>query len=574
MELVEKIKQVANIVDIASAYTTLRRRGKKYVGLCPFHAERNPSFTVDEEKQLYHCFGCGAGGDIFSLVMEKENLNFSEAVRFLAEKYHLPLPRPARLSPEVTKLEARLYEINELALGFFERQLHQSAEGLKALGYLRRRGLDEKTVAELRLGYAPDSWNALTHFLKDRGIAPAEILKAGLALPGQRNQEIYDRFRGRIIFPIFSLSGRVIAFGGRLLGEGEPKYLNSPDTPVYTKGQILYGLNLTKDSIRARDEIILVEGYMDFIALYQAGIRNCAASCGTSLTLQQVALAQRFASRIIISTDGDEAGQRAALRAVSLCLEKGMPAKVVLLPEKMDPDNFIRLKGKEEYLKLVNQAFSGFDFLVESYRDKFKNGPPEARAQAIRAVVQEIEKVPDPIIRSDYFRLLSEKFNVDESLIRNMAQEKEEKESKIGPPSQLLAAEKRLLQILDESTSLARQLLAEIKPEEAASWPGAPIFLYLIKKPDRPSQLLSELKAVLSPPLYQELAKVLLERPAGGTRTEAKDCLRTLRRYCLEKEISEVQRKIAQLERQGQREEMIPLLLTKQKLTREILSLQ
>jgi DNA primase len=251
-----------------------------------------------------------------------------------------------------------------------------------------------------------------------------------------------------------------------------------------------------------------------------------------------------------------------------------MPAKVVLLPEKMDPDNFIRLKGKEEYLKLVNQAFSGFDFLVESYRDKFKNGPPEARAQAIRAVVQEIEKVPDPIIRSDYFRLLSERFNVDESLIRNMAQEKEEKESKIGPPSQLLAAEKRLLQILDESTSLARQLLAEIKPEEAASWPGAPIFLYLIKKPDRPSQLLSELKAVLSPPLYQELAKVLLERPAGGTRAEAKDCLRTLRRYCLEKEISEVQRKIAQLERQGQREEMIPLLLTKQKLTREILSLQ
>lgn len=574
MELVEKIKQVANIVELASAYTTLRRRGKKYVGLCPFHAERNPSFTVDEEKQLYHCFGCGAGGDIFSLIMEKENLNFSEAVRFLAEKYHLPLPRPSSLSPEVMKLEARLYEINELALGFFRRQLRQSSEGLKALDYLRRRGLDDKTIDELRLGYAPSSWNALTNFLKEKGVSPAEIIKAGLASPGQKNQEIYDRFRGRIIFPIFSLSGRVIAFGGRLLGEGEPKYLNSPDTPVYTKGHILYGLNLTKDTVRAKDELILVEGYMDFIALYQAGIRNCAASCGTSLTSQQVALAQRFASRMVISTDGDEAGQTAALRAVSICLEKGMPSKVVLLPEKMDPDNFLRRRGKEAYLKQVNQAISGFDFLIENYRQKLKNGPPEAKSQAIRAVIREIEKVPDPIIRTDYLRQLSERFNVDESVLRSLAQEKEEEEAKTGLPSQLLAAEKRLLQILDESTSLARQILAEIKPEEVSSWPGAPIFLYLIKKPACPSHLLSELKAVLQPSLYQELARLLLERPAGGTKTEAKDCLRTLRRYRLEKEMNEVQRKIAQLEREGQREEMISLLLAKQRLTKEILSLQ
>ncbi len=573
MDLVEKIKQVANIVEIASAYTTLRRRGKKYIGLCPFHPERNPSFTVDEEKQLFHCFGCGAGGDLFSLVMEKENLNFSEAVRFLAEKYHLPLPKSSNLSPKVRKIEARLYEINELALGFFRHQLRNTSEGLKALDYLHRRGLDDKTIDELQIGYAPSSWSALTNFLKEKGVLPPEILKAGLALPGQKSQEIYDRFRGRIIFPIFSLSGRVIAFGGRLLGEGEPKYLNSPDTPVYTKGHILYGLNLTKDEVRAKDELILVEGYMDFIALYQAGIRNCAASCGTSLTSPQVALAQRFASRIIISTDGDEAGQTAALRAVSLCFEKGMSSKVVILPQKMDPDNFIRRLGKEAYLNQINQAISGIDFLIENCQQKIKNAPAETKSQAIKAIIKEIEKVPDPIVRSDYLRRLSERFNVEESLIRSLAQEKEEAAEEKGLSSQLLAAEKRLLQILDESPHLAKQILSEIKPEEVSNLPGGPIFLYLIKNPSCPSHLLSELKNVLSPSLYQELARVLLEGPVGGTKTEAKDCLRTLRRYRLEKEMKEIQRKIDHLEKQGQREEIISLLLIKQRLSKEILSL-
>lgn len=574
MELVEKIKQVANIVDLASSYTTLRRRGKKFVGLCPFHAERNPSFTVDEEKQLYHCFGCGAGGDVFSLIMEKENLSFPEALRFLAEKYHLPLPQPSHLNPEVRKLEARLYEINELALTFFRRQLRQSPEGQRALQYLYRRGLDDKTIDELKLGYAPASWNSLVNFLKEKGVAGEEILKAGLALPGQKNQEVYDRFRGRIIFPIFSLSGRVIAFGGRLLSEGEPKYLNSPDTPIYTKGQILYGLNLTKEAIRSSQEMILVEGYMDFIALYQAGLKNCAASCGTSLTFQQVSLAQRFASTIIISTDGDEAGQNAALRAVSLCLEKGMPSKVVVLPDKMDPDNFIRQKGKEAYLRQVEQAVSGFDFLLQKYQQKLKNSPLETRSQIIRTLIREIEKVPDPITRSEYLRLLSEKFNIDEKIIRTLTQEKAETNSKRETNYELLAAEIRLLQILDESSQLASQILAKIKPEEASAWPGAPIFLYLLKKPDRPSNLLSPMKEILPPTLYQQLARILMERPSGGTEAEALDCLRTLRRYHLEKEMREVQRKISELERQGQREKLISLLLTKQRLSQEILALQ
>lgn len=574
MEIAEKIKQAANLAEIASAYTTLKRRGKKLVGLCPFHGESNPSFTVDEEKQLYHCFGCGAGGDVFSLIMEKENLSFPETLRFLAEKYHIPLPRASHLSPEVKKLEDRLYEINELALSHFRRNLKQTQEGAAALTYLHQRGLTTEVIDELGLGYALDSWKSLCSFLKEKGVTDQEMLKAGLALPGQRTSEPYDRFRKRIIFPIFGLSGKVVAFGGRILGEGEPKYLNSPDTPIYTKGQVLYGLNLTKEAVKAREELILVEGYMDFIALYQAGIKNCAASCGTSLTGPQVAQAQRFASRLIISTDGDSAGRAAALRDVSVCLEKGMPSKVVLLPDKTDPDNFIRRQGVEAYLQLVEKAMSGFDFLVASARAGSKNGPPEAKAQAMRSVVREVEKVPDPVVRSEYLRLISERFGVDENFLRNLIQEKAQRSQEPEARPTLLAAEKRLLQVLEESTELARQLLLEISPEEVSGCPGEPIFLHLLKKPDRPSRHLTEFKTLLPPALYQELARILLEAPQAGTREEVYECLRTLRRYRLEKKLGDLQRQIAQLERGGERDKLIPLLVAKQNLTREIMSLR
>ncbi len=574
MELAEKIKQVANIVEIASAYTTLHRRGKKFVGLCPFHAENNPSFTVDEEKQLYHCFGCGVGGDIFSLIMEKENLSFPEALRFLAEKYHIPLPQVSRLSPEMRKLESRLYEINEWALSHFRRNLRHTAEGTRALAYLRQRGLDDPIIEEFRIGYALNSWNALSSYLREKGVSREEVLKSGLASPGQKNNEPYDRFRGRIIFPIFSLTGRIVGFGGRALGEGEPKYLNSPDTPIYTKGHILYGLNLTKEAVREKNELILVEGYMDFIALYQFGIKNCAASCGTSLTAQQVALAQRFASRLLISTDGDSAGQTAALRAVSVCLEKGMPASVAVLPEKRDPDFIIRQRGREAYLKLLEKAIPGFDFLLASYWPKAKASSPEEKAQIIRLIIKEIEKVPDPIVRSEYLRVTSERLNLEEQELRALIQERKEAEPASSSKTKLLTAERRLLQIMEEVPQLAAQLAVEIKPEDFQGLAGEPIFQYVLQNPGRPSLHLSALKTLLPPPLYQELARALLEKPVGATKEEALECLRTLRRFRLEKKLKTLQQEIRQLEKKGERDKLINLLVTKQNLTREIIALR
>jgi DNA primase len=312
MEIIDQVRQASSIIEIASQYTTLKKRGRRWVGLCPFHTEKTPSFTLDEDKQLYHCFGCGAGGDIFSLVMEKESLNFPEALRYLAEKYHVPMPERERISPEVLKLEDKLFKINELALGFFRKNLFHTQEGTKALEYLKKRGLSDDTLQKLRVGYALNSWNALASFFQEKNVPGSLLEKGGLVVPGKKPNEYYDRFRGRVIFPIFSLTGKVVAFGGRTIVDAEPKYLNSPDTPLYSKGKLLYGLNFTKEAIRNQGMLILVEGYTDFSSLFQAGIGNVAASLGTALTPYQVAQALRFAPRVIVNYDGDSAGRAAA----------------------------------------------------------------------------------------------------------------------------------------------------------------------------------------------------------------------------------------------------------------------
>ena len=369
MEAIDQVRQVADIVDIASLYTTLNKRGRKHVGLCPFHSEKTPSFTVDSEKQLFHCFGCGVGGDVFTLVMEKENMTFPEALNHLAERYHVPLPQKSRLSPELQKLEDKVYKINEQAVAFFRRCLLRTKEGETARAYLRKRGLSDETLETLQVGYAPNSWTALVSDFREKGHDGAVLEKAGLALPGQKKPGYYDRFRGRVIFPIFTPAGKPVAFGGRTIVEADPKYLNSPDTPVYSKGKLLYGLNWTKEALREAGEAILVEGYTDFSALYQTGIRNVAASLGTALTPYQVdnirrAMGQDKGQGIVINYDGDSAGRNAALRAVPLCLEKALPCRVVLLPQNLDPDAYVRKHGRDAYLDQVKQSVPGLKFLV------------------------------------------------------------------------------------------------------------------------------------------------------------------------------------------------------------------
>lgn len=576
MEIIDKIRQAASIIELASHYTTLRQRGKKHIGLCPFHAEKDPSFTVDEEKQLYHCFGCGAGGDIFSLIMEKENMSFWEAVKYLAEKYHIPLPQKQKLSPEMAKLEDEIYKINENALAFFRKCLLKTEEGLGALDYLKKRNISEKTIETLRVGYAPNAWDSLLSFFKGKGVSVSLLEKAGLVIPGKGKNEYYDCFRGRIIFPIFSLAGKVMAFGGRTIFEATPKYLNSPDTPVYSKGKVLYGLNLTKEAIREKGEFFLVEGYTDFAALYQAGFTNCVATLGTSVTAEQLSLAMRFAPRAVISYDGDSAGQAASQRAISLCFEKGIQTKVVIFPENLDPDTFLRKHGVQAYSGLVQKSASGLRFLIDSAIKEGRLDIPEEKAKIIHKVMAEVAKIPDAVVRSEYMKQVSEYLACEEEILRTVMNSFEKKSEKKAPREKFLLfpAEKRLLQILLGNQALIPYVLAELREEDYQGLKSEPVFRILLDCLAKNKPLLfQKLSEELDPSLLGCLAEILLEKSDPPNYEEAIDCINTLRKISLEKRLRRIQLEITRLEKQGESEKLTPLLLEKQDLTKQLLSL-
>jgi DNA primase len=574
MEIIDQVRQASSIVEIASQYTTMKRRGRKWVGLCPFHTEKTPSFTVDEEKQLYHCFGCGVGGDVFSLLMERENLTFPEALKSLAEKYRIPLPAQQRVRPEVLKLEEKLFKTNELAVGYFKKNLYNTQEGQKALEYLRNRGLSEETIQTLKIGYALNAWTALLDAFQSKDVPVSLLEKGGLVLPGSRPGEYRDRFRGRVIFPIFSLTGRVVGFGGRTIVDAEPKYLNSPETPLYSKGKLLYGLNFTKDAVRREGTAILVEGYTDFSSLYQAGFTNVVASLGTALTAWQVGQVMRFAQRLIINYDGDTAGRTAMARAVPIGFEKGLNVEVLVLPDGLDPDAYIKKQGRDKYQALLKKTVSGLDFLIDAMTAGARMSVPEEKGKIAHAVVREIEKVPDPVARSEYLRRASSKLGVGEELLRSLVGRKGPDKA-ADEPGLFCPAEKRLFQILMTDRSIAHEIFAECGGEIFQGLRGEQVFQHIMAgfKNDEDWSFPS-LQGKVPPALLSQLATALFEKASAGTVEEAQECLRSLRRVHLQNRLKSIQRDIARSEKAGEKEELLALLYQKQDVTKQILSLQ
>lgn len=570
MEITDQIRQVASIVDIASQYTTLRKRGQKYVGLCPFHSEKTPSFTVDNDKQLYHCFGCGAGGDIFTLVMEKENLGFPEAVRYLAEKYNIRLPDKKKFSSQKLKLEETLYKISENALAFFKKNLFNTKEGQKALGYLDKRKISEEIIQKLKIGYAMNSWDALLSYFQGKNISPGVLEKAGLVLRRQKKEGYYDRFRGRIIFPIFTETGKVVAFGGRTIINAEPKYLNSPDTPIYTKGKLLYGINFCKESIREKGEVILVEGYTDFLSLYQAGITNCSASLGTSLTTHQVSIARNFAPRMIISYDGDDAGTKASVRGISLCFERGVQIKVLTLPDGMDPDSFIRKSGVDKFKSLVQNSTGGLKFLINTLIRKTNLEIPEEKAKVVNHVLTEIEKIADPFIRSEYLKKTSEHLSINEEDLRAMSRQKS-KGGKTETKGYFLNSEKRLLQVLFENSSFTTTIFNEMNEQDFKGLKSEPI-LHALSQFFRngKSPNFNELMKKIDPSLRTLLSEILQETREKPTMEKVKDYIQALKKHAREKQSEEINAQISKLERSGEQEKILSLLKQRQKITEEL----
>ncbi len=418
---ITEIKNAVDIVNVISEIVLLKKAGKNYVGLCPFHSEKTPSFTVSPEKQIFYCFGCGIGGNIFSFLMKKDGISFPEAARVLASRYGINIPAKNMSSGQKKLISEKesLYTTNKCAMDFFCRILSDSPDGKKAMGYLKKRGITKEIIKGFNLGYAPEGWDNLSSFFLKNGTSAALAIKAGLISPRKSLNGFYDRFRGRIMFPIFNESIKVIGFGGRIIDDSHPKYLNSPETPVYNKSRSLYGLYKAKKSCRENNAVYIVEGYFDLLSLYQHGIENVVATLGTALTHEHVRIIRGLvgkAGKVVLVYDSDDAGIKAAQRSIGVFDRGYVDAQILVLPKGYDPDLFIFKFGPEFFLKTAKKASSIPQFLINFAINKYGLSI-EGKANIISELKEPLSAISDKIVRSLYIKELAERMGIDEDAL-------------------------------------------------------------------------------------------------------------------------------------------------------------
>jgi DNA primase len=411
----EEIRSRASIVEVVSEYVTLRKAGRNFVGLCPFHREKTPSFSVNPDKQIFYCFGCGEGGDVFSFLMKINNTGFPEALKLLAGKLGIALPQYQRPDETQSSPRSRIFKINAAACEYFSRCL-SSNMGAGAREYLKKRGIGEEIIKEFRLGYAPEGWRNLRAEL-EKLRAPLKLAEqAGLLAAKEGSTDYYDRFRARLIFPVEDLNGRIIAFGGRILGKGDPKYLNSPESPVYIKGRNLYGLSRSREEIRRQGFAVMVEGYFDALAMWAAGIKNVVATLGTALTKDHLELLRRYTDELVIIFDPDDAGRHAVERSLKLFLAEKISARVVILPDNLDPDEYVRKFGKEAMLGQISGSQSLIDFFIDS--NVAPGQRPEKRMASLRQCLSFLAQIEDVLQRNILLKRMSERLGIDQELLK------------------------------------------------------------------------------------------------------------------------------------------------------------
>jgi len=417
---IERVRAAANLVEIVSAHVSLKRRGQNHVGLCPFHQEKTPSFTVSESKQIYHCFGCGEGGNAISFVMRMEGIEFPDAVRRLAERYGIALAvdRTGGGGAKRGEERERVRRVNELALAFFRERLAQAAPDAPVRRYLDRRGLDARMVEAFELGWAPDDWQALTAHALGRGQSRDDLVLAGVTAKRDSDGRCYDRFRGRLIFPIRSADGQVAGFGGRVIGDGEPKYLNSPETPLYHKGSILYGLHPMRKQGGQRPWVLVVEGYLDVIACHRHGLTDTVAPLGTALTEDHARLLSRHTERVDLVFDGDNAGRAAARKAAMVLAPFSLDVRIVTLPAGEDPDSLLSGAGVEGFRACLEAGRPMMDYLIGTCLDGTYGAPIERRLKAAEPVLEVLGRMTDPLRKGHYLGKVAEALGVDERALR------------------------------------------------------------------------------------------------------------------------------------------------------------
>jgi len=567
---IDDLKRQADIVRIVQDYVSLKKKGANWMACCPFHKEKTASFSVSPAKEIFYCFGCHKGGNVFNFVMEMERIAFPEAIKIVAEKTGVPLPRQI----DDSRFEARkrdsdqVIDLNQWALLWWEDQLKSKATAaLAARDYLDQRGISEETREAFRLGFAPDSWDALSTHLRQKGATQEQIEKSGLVVKKDEGGS-YDRFRGRLMFPVIDAQGRAIAFGGRTLDpEGEPKYLNSPETAAYTKGRHLYGLNLTRDEIRRQGFAILVEGYLDLIVPYQIGIRNVVASLGTALTPEQAKLIARFARKVVVNYDGDRAGVQAAKRAIETILAEDLEVKVLVLPDNADPDDFIRKYGAAEYQKRRGEAQPHIQFVIDqAVRDRNLHSPAD-KAAAVEEALPFVRAVRNRIQKREYFDITMDALRVQPEQRRELWQRIRSGASTDGasvqelvrrsPTSRPTVAEEKLLELLLGNPELRKIVLPRLETADYENLASAPIFRALVSldKEDKEVGFDSLSAATADTPQAEEfLARLMMTDTTESfdeSLTAADSCLNALRLTKLDRDIDELGSELGEAERAG-----------------------
>ena len=575
-DFAQTVKQQADIVKIVEGYIRLRKAGaQNYSGLCPFHKEKSPSFSVHAVRQFYHCFGCGVSGDVFSFVGKIENVGFPEAVRIVAQKCGIPLPKREFSSPEEAagaRLRAKLLDLHETAAAWFEEQL-RGPEGAVAREYLAGRGMTPEGMKAFRIGYAPDSFNALRDRLS--GMADNETLRASGLFSSKEHEDgtqgpIYDRFRKRVMFPISNESGRVIAFTARTLETGEkagPKYINSPETPLYQKGQVLFNLDKAKTAIRQAGFALLVEGQMDCISVYLRGIQNVIATSGTAFTEQQVAILKRHTSNVAVNFDPDAAGANAAEKSISLLTEEGFAIKIVTLDDGLDPDRYIRERGVEAYTAAVRGARRQADYLIERARQMFPGGSAEQKVKAMNYLLPHIRRMPEKLARDQFAADAAQKLGIDSAVLREELRQaalrrRDHVEARTTALTEVERVLLRALAITEPEQELARRQAAQALGEQPAWFEHLGAYPALQALAGR--QASDPMDVVEDPAQRALLAEALLAETKPPEEGEVLSALQELQERAVANRQRDLRALIAEAERRGDFAELA--LLTQQKL--------
>ena len=581
-DFAQSVKQQADIVKIVEGYIRLRKAGAtNYSGLCPFHKEKSPSFNVHAVRQFFHCFGCGVSGDVFTFVGKIENVTFPEAVRIVAQKCGIPLPKQEFSSPEQAaeaRLRGKLLELHETAAAWFEEHL-RGPEGATAREYLASRGLTSEGIKKFRIGYSPDSFNALRDRLS--GTADAETLRAsGLFSQKELGDgtfgPIYDRFRKRVMFPIANEGGRVIAFTARTLDTGEKagaKYINSPETLLYTKGQVLFNLDKAKSVIRQAGFALLVEGQMDCISVFLRGIQNVIATSGTAFTEQQVAILRRHTSNLVVNFDPDTAGANAAEKSIALLTEEGFSIRLVTLDGGLDPDRFIRERGVEAYTEAIRNARPQADYLIERARQQFPGASAEQKVKAMNFLLPHIRRMPEKLAREQFAADAAQKLGIDSAVLREEMRQaalkrRDHVETRAVALTEVERVLLRALAVTDPNDERARRLAADAITKQTPWFEHLAAFQALQALAGRQSR--DPMEAVEDDALRALLAEALLGETRPPSEAEVHGAVQEAEERWIGSQLRQLRAEIAEAERRGDFAKLAVLTQKKLELDREL----